>query len=781
LLNRNGNSDSREDRRPQIITGQGDTLHAIWSAYENSDGGLFYARNSGSRWSSPMLLTTESKGVHPQIIEGHDGTLHAVWIGSDKDLGGPGPDNDIFYSANSGSGWSSPVLVNTNGVTDSDFDSDPQIMEDSGGTLHAVWQSAEELGGIPTTTDIFYATNSGSGWSAPSRLNTDGTAPEDGYDGNPQIMEDSSGTLHVVWESWEDLGGAGGVDSDIFYSTNSGSGWSYPVLLNSNGDSDSGYDDHPQIIEDASGILHVIWESSENLGGTAGNDYDIFYAVNSGSGWSYPVLLNTTGVSDSDHDYYPQIMEDDFGALHVVWESNDEMLYIGDVFYAVNYGSGWSSPALLNASGASDTREHARPQIAVDSCGTVHAVWQSNEDLGGAAGTDSDIFYARCIVTGGIGGRDYDNYFKAIPDFSDSSAWELATLGVNPLDASVRAEIVDSNTGVSVKDVWYGPTFAPLGLTVVPDVSGNGVPELCMMGYNPDNKKVLGHIRDAATDTLVRYVWFGASHYPIDMEVMDDLSGNDRAEVVLLGQSLINNKSVAKIHDALTGVRYNLVWYGPEFDPVSLTILPDISGNGASEVVLLGYHPANHKTLAHIRDSVTGDLVHYLWYGTSYYPVDMTAVPDIDDNGYSELALLGVNPNTGGAVVKIMDAYSRVVIRTTTYTGNYIPLAFEVLDDMNDNGKTEIAVLGLNRCNNKVCCQIRDAYTGNLIRNVMYGLPHIPHALTVIPDIDGSGYSELPVLTSHPTNGNILVKIRDAGAGTKLGNVYLDPMFHPWP
>ena len=52
-----------------------------------------------------------------------------------------------------------------------------------------------------------------------------------------------------------------------------------PALLNTNGDSDTGYDYAPQVTTDGTGNWVAVWGSSENLGGTVGTDFDIFVAT----------------------------------------------------------------------------------------------------------------------------------------------------------------------------------------------------------------------------------------------------------------------------------------------------------------------------------------------------------------------------------------------------------------------------------------------------------------------------------------------------------------------
>jgi parallel beta-helix repeat protein/predicted outer membrane repeat protein len=389
------------DLNPQIVEDSGGKIHVVWESDEDISGagvysGIYQITDDGSGWSEPNMINPPNLGAdfHPQVIEDSN-TLYAVWESTDN-VGGSGTDYDILFAVNSGSGWSAPELVNTNGTGDSSNDFHPQIVKDSSGTLHAVWHSWGDTGPTGTDYDVFYASNNGGGWSAPSLLNTNGTSDGLSVDEYPQIIVDSSGKLHAVWHSTANLNDEAGTDYDIFYATNNGGGWSAPNLLNSNGTSDTGTDAYPQIIEDSSGTLHAVWHSSENLDGTAGFDDDIFYASKNGVNWSAPILLNTSGTSDTGDDWDPQIIEASDGSLRAVWESEEDMDEADtdyDIFCATNDGFGWSFPSLLNVNGRIDSGDDYLPQIIEDSSGGIfHVVWESNEDLAGA-GTDYDIFY----------------------------------------------------------------------------------------------------------------------------------------------------------------------------------------------------------------------------------------------------------------------------------------------------------------------------------------------------------------------------------------------------
>ena len=111
-------------------------------------------------------------------------------------------------------------------------------------------------------------------------LNVNGTS-DSGDELIAQVTTDRAGNWVAVWWSDEDLGGAAGTDKDIFMATSrdNGSTWTAPALLNTNGATDAGGDFVPQLTTDRAGHWVAIWDSTEDLGGAAGKDYDIFVAT----------------------------------------------------------------------------------------------------------------------------------------------------------------------------------------------------------------------------------------------------------------------------------------------------------------------------------------------------------------------------------------------------------------------------------------------------------------------------------------------------------------------
>ena len=326
LLNTNGASDSGDDLYPQATTDGAGNWVAVWSSFEHHDNDIFVATstNNGATWTAPALLNVSAI---------------RRW----------GP-------------------IGTSGISDSRNDLSPQVTTDGVGNWVAVWDSPQDPGGTGRDTDIFVATstNNGATWTAPALLNTNG-ASDSGKDLRPQVTTDGVGNWVAVWFSDEDLGGTAGSDDDIFVatSTNNGATWTAPALLNTNGTSDSGPDFFPQVTTDGAGNWVAVWYSTEDLGGTAGTDEDIFVATstNNGATWTAPALLNTNGASDGGRDFTPQVTTDGGGNWVAVWHSYVAGGLDADIFVATSTDKGatWTAPALLNTNGSSDSGDDFFP------------------------------------------------------------------------------------------------------------------------------------------------------------------------------------------------------------------------------------------------------------------------------------------------------------------------------------------------------------------------------------------------------------------------------------
>lgn len=347
-----------------------------------------------SNLGSDSLVSVETDGL---------GNWVTAWQSDVNLLGAIGSDLDILTarSSDGGATWTAPSPLNSNASTDlgDDF-GEIALRSDGAGVWLAAWSSSSDLAGaIGSDLDILIARSidNGASWSAPSPIDMNAVA-DAGRDEGVTIGY-GDGVFIAVWQCDAAING---LDFDLRYSrsTDGGLTWSPSATLNTNALGDLADDTSPTVTTDRAGNWVVVWESNESL---VGGDGDLFVSRSSDGGltWSPTMILNGNALSDFGADLRPQIETDGLGTWVVVWDSDDDLSgSIGadrDVLFArsLNNGASWSFPAALNADAAVDTGDEANASIATDRMVGWTTVWQSDEDLGGVLGTDTDVIIAR--------------------------------------------------------------------------------------------------------------------------------------------------------------------------------------------------------------------------------------------------------------------------------------------------------------------------------------------------------------------------------------------------
>jgi len=142
----------------------------------------------------------------------------------------------------------------------------------------------------------------------------------------------------------------------------------------------SSYSITPQVAVDAAGNIDVAWVDD-----TAGNR-DIFFSRWTNGDATFSKSRNISDISGMSLD--PRMAVDTLGVINVVWVDNTSSPQA--IFFSRSTdGANFSTPLNLSGRSANSTN----PQIAVDTNGSVHVVWE-NDDV------PLGVFYTQ-LVNGG--------------------------------------------------------------------------------------------------------------------------------------------------------------------------------------------------------------------------------------------------------------------------------------------------------------------------------------------------------------------------------------------
>ena len=194
--------------------------------------------------------------------------------------------------------------------------------------------------------------------------------------------------------------------------------------LNGNASTDSPLDDDSllSVAADGNGTWVAVWSSTDSLSGTIGTDADVLVTISldNGGSWSAPAPLNSDAGVDFGDDELARVATDGAGTWVAVWQrlATDELAYSR----SVDNGATWTAG------------------VAVDLCAFPAAVvslggadWltlaATDEDIGGAIGTDTDLVVLRSTDSGVTWGPPVVVNSDASTDATQDSDLRLATDG----------------------------------------------------------------------------------------------------------------------------------------------------------------------------------------------------------------------------------------------------------------------------------------------------------------------------------------------------------------
>lgn len=443
---------------------------------------------------------TDQGGDFAPIIETDGaGTWITIWS-SQENLGGTaGTDADIFYSrsVNNGVSWSDPAVLNSWADSDARSDSWPVALSFGNGVWIAAWSSNLNFMLTGSDIDVFYtrSTDSGVTWSTPAPLNTNAFS-DTGSDGSQGIAlaNDGTGNWVGIWVSNDFLSGSIGTETDILVavSDDDGVSWSGPAALNTTAPIDNASDGFGRLAlkTDSAGTWIALWDSDDDLSGTAGADLDILFSrsTDDGGTWSAPKLIDSKGLLDSASDTLPSLATDGVGRWTAMWTSRD--LAKGEtkveflVSRSTDNGLSWSASDAVTSEVYRQSLflDEGAPTIATDKAGNWLALWGAFNTELDAANTDDDIFIALSFDAGLTWATPTAFNDNALTDSGNDLRPSVAADGLGAFN--VVWDSTDSMTNTVGTDEDIFTSILSIERKVVTVISGeityqNGTPNTC--------------------------------------------------------------------------------------------------------------------------------------------------------------------------------------------------------------------------------------------------------------------------------------------------------------
>ena len=285
---------------------------------------------------------------------------------------------------------------------------------------------------------------------------------------------------------------------------------------------------------------------------------------------------------------------------------------------------------------------------------------------------------------------------------------------------TVRANTRDVLTGEWFESVDFDFRFRPVDLTVLPDQTGDGAPELGLLGTAISTKV---EIRDATTGALVNNLWFPEGFTPLQVLSLPDVNGNSSAEVgVVLTKGDEADRVVIK--DTFTTKWIRMIkpaWRYRAFGLLQAEVVEDRNGNGVPEVAMLLRDPNTGETVVWVADAATNKgLARVTGFHKRFVPTKLVALSDLTGDRIEDYGLLGRDPETTQVMVEVRNGRNSALVKRIWFNKDCTPLDMVSIADINANGADELVMLGRCGTARSLRAFIKDAKTAVLLNRLYF-------------------------------------------------------------
>ncbi len=396
---------------PAMAIDDSGNVHVVWCDYGDLSGGsdsyydVFYRRWDSTKWTDIQQLTgqrTTSGYAYPSIdVEGSN--VYVAWNGYRIVNSSSRYTIDVVISDDGGDSWDKPINV-AGESSDNTNNYDPVIATD-GSEVYVVWRDySNNEGESRYEYDVSFRASDdrGANWGNIKTISEDASTDiEHSY--YPDMFVGGS-TIYTVWYDNGNHDGDDTADTDIVLrsSTNNGQTWSTISLVSTSVE----YAYYPQVADDGSGNVHVVWQERDT-NGNGGNTILYRKSANSGSSWG-----SVTTVSDDDEDYLPQypaigVTGNDVYVAWQQYDADDTTIHQIKLRYSSNSGSSFNSGTIIDTEGYSRVRD--RVHLEVDGDDNIWATWVDEQQRAwtegtGWVGSERDIW----VRQGDTGGSSWE-------------------------------------------------------------------------------------------------------------------------------------------------------------------------------------------------------------------------------------------------------------------------------------------------------------------------------------------------------------------------------------
>ncbi|MCD4793577.1 MAG: choice-of-anchor D domain-containing protein [Bacteroidales bacterium] len=333
---------------------------------------------------------------------------------------------------------------------------------------------------------------------------------------------------------------------------------------------------------------------------------------------------------------------------------------------------------------------------------------------------------------------DYDNSPKAVLSIPDITGDGIDDVIICSEDGAYRCFNGNSSGTADVlwKNTQNGSVYQQNGLQITEDINSDGYSDI-IVGTAWADRSIIA-VSGKTGENIWKYDThiYGDGGWIYQVNCRYDYNNDGITDVLAASGDDSNGTGPRRIH-CLDGTNGSVIWEHPNAGAnFSVAGIKDISGDGIPDV-LCGY--TNSTETQGFASALSGSDGSEIWQysinGTSVWAIE--ELEDINNDGFNDVTAGSFN-YSGNGYIYILDGTNGNVIQTGTINDASLILRFEAVDDVNNDGISDIAV-----AHSGPDAIIIDPVTGLEIWSFPVGTPDKPWNVNRIKDISGDGINDL--------------------------------------
>ncbi|GAA61870.1 hypothetical protein P20652_3759 [Pseudoalteromonas sp. BSi20652] len=289
-----------------------------------------------------------------------------------------------------------------------------------------------------------------------------------------------------------------------------------------------------------------------------------------------------------------------------------------------------------------------------------------------------------------------DVTFEVVGDLTNDSVEEYAITGIHLTNGTKQLFVKNGATKQTYKTFKWPNQWVDAQIVIMSDITNDAVPEVALYGRHERLDKGQLFVYDGANSNnkLDVYNW-NKLWNNISLYKMDDIDGDGTIDWGQFGQRKDDGRYqwvVKKGHDK-RGVIRTFSWPNDLTDAQPL-LLSDRTGDDVKEVALYGKNSSG-KLFLRVNDGRLANtrIANYSWPAV-WTNEQVMELGDLNNDGTNEVALLGINVNSGKYQLVIKDGRAATEYGRLTLEGDWADLTISSYD-VNSDGQADVIVNGV--------------------------------------------------------------------------------------